>query len=332
LLAYVTAKGKYKQNLFVDGYIRMCAEGKISTFADYLNEVFPSGVSRAAVQDVCARYGVQTLNLDTITGFEQSDWGDIPSLREKLKALRVDRGTYRCRHQVDAEAEMLVIIRHVRSGKYKLPVEDIDLRTVYFVSQSRILDSAEDGTDVTTWSPEAVYRYLSTLPSATVDSDLLQECMLGEFFNVGAQIIDRSRYLTFFGPAINQAKLSFEDQKERFLASTEQFESPKALDDAFSRTPDLEKPFFVSQMAWSIARAAERSTQRLSESVKQAQERANAAESRAKRADEERLAAEKAKRRAESEAGRLRNLKDPKHLRKRLRQARERWRNKRKGK
>ena len=36
-----SSKAGYKQNLFVDGYIRMCAEGKISTFADYLKKAFP---------------------------------------------------------------------------------------------------------------------------------------------------------------------------------------------------------------------------------------------------------------------------------------------------
>jgi len=156
--------------------------------------------------------------------------------------------------------------------------------------------------------------------------------MLGEFFNVGAQVIDRSRYLTFFGPAISQAKLSFEDQKEKFLDSTEKFKSMRKLEEAFSRTPDMEKPFFVSQMAWRITRSAERAAQHANESLKQAQQRADAAESRAKNAEDDKLAAEKARRKAESETGRLRNLNDPKHLRKRQRQAKKRRRKKRKGK
>ncbi len=333
LLACATGKAGYKQNLFVDGYIRMCAEGKISTFADYLKKAFPSvTLSRAAIEEACGQFGVQTLRIDAIQGFEQNDWGEIPDLQHELESRRKALGTYRGYHQVHAEAEMLVIIRQVRAGKYTLPVQDIDLRTVYFVSQSRILDLIDNGADVTTWSPEAVYRYLCTLPGSSTDPDLLQECMLDEFYKVGAQVIDRSRYLTFFGPAISQARLSFEDQKEKFLASTEKVKSGRELDEAFSRTPDLEKPFFISQMAWSITRSAERSAQRAKVSAKQAQQRADAAEDRAKKAEEDKLAAEKARRRAESEAGRLRNLNDPKHLRKRQRQDKKRRRKKRKGK
>jgi hypothetical protein len=49
-----------------------------------------------------------------------------------------------------------------------------------------------------------------------------------------------------------------------------------------------------------------------------------------KKADEERAIAEKARRRAESEAGRLRNLNNPKHQRKRKRQAKKRRRKKKK--
>jgi len=333
LLLYAMRKAGYKQNLFIDGYIGMCAEGSISTFADYLKQAFPSAkLSSAAIEKACGQFGIQTLQIDAIQGFEQNDWGDIPGLRLELKIRRKGLGTYRGFHQVNAEAEILVIIRNVRAGKYTLPVQDIDLRTVYFVSQSRILDSIDNGAHVTSWPPEAVYRYLSTLPGSSTDPNLLQECMLGEFFNVGAQVIDRSRYLTFFGPAISQAKLSFEDQKEKFLDSTEKFKSMRKLEEAFSRTPDMEKPFFVSQMAWRITRSAERAAQHANESLKQAQQRADAAESRAKNAEDDKLAAEKARRKAESETGRLRNLNDPKHLRKRQRQAKKRRRKKRKGK
>ena len=333
LLTYATAKAGYKQNLFVDGYIRASADGQVGSFADYLERAFPDGdTSLSAVTRVCTKYGVNTLTLDSLEGFEQNDWGDVPTYRKQLRLEREERGTYRGFHQVNAEAEILVIIRNVRNGKYTLPVSDVDLRTVYFVSQSRILDAVKAGADITTWSPEAVYRYLYTLPGMKVDADLLQECMLGEFFSVGAQVIDQSRYLAFFGPAISQARLSFDEQKEKYLASTETFRSVLELEHAFARTPDLEKPFFVTQMAWNTARVAEQTAHRANQSRKQAQERATAAESRAEKAEEDKLAAEKAKRRAESEVGRLRNLNDPNHLRKRERQAKKRRRRKKKGK
>jgi hypothetical protein len=332
LLAYATGKAGYKQNLFVDGYIRMSAEGDVATFADYIQHLLPSGVSEEAIQKACDEYGVQTLHLGEIEGFEQNDLGEIPGLRARLKAERESRGTYRSFHQVDAEAEVLIIIRHVRARKYVLPVPNVDLRTVYFVSQSRILDAVDEGAHVITWSPEAVYRYLSSLPGGTTDPALLQECMLGEFFNVGAQVIDRSRYIAFFGPAISQAKLSYVEQKMKYLESTEKFRSSVELDQAFSKTPELEKPFFVSQMAWSIARRAEKTAEKVNEWMKHALHRADVAEAQAKKAEKQRLAAEKATRAAEAEANRLRNLRDPKHLRKLERRAKKRHHRKRKGK
>jgi hypothetical protein len=91
------------------------------------------------------------------------------------------------------------------------------------------------------------------------------------------------------------------------------------------KTPDLEKPFFVAQMGWRLADA---SKQREELSRKRAIE----AEARVKQLESEKDKAWKTreKRKQEQEAARLRNLQDPKHLRKRLKQAKKRRKKKKK--
>ena len=70
--------------------------------------------------------------------------------------------------QVQAEAEVLLLIRRLREGTYTLaPGMNASCR-VYFVSQSRALDIVSHGDRIVTWTPEAVYRYVSSLPGAQI--------------------------------------------------------------------------------------------------------------------------------------------------------------------
>ncbi|KXK26114.1 MAG: hypothetical protein UZ01_03165 [Candidatus Brocadia sinica] len=97
------------------------------------------------------------------------------------------------------------------------------------------------------------------------------------------------------------------------------------IDDAFDKTPDLEKPFFVAQMGW---RRAEASQQR----EELARQHALEAEAKVKQLESEKDKAWKTreKKRQEQEAARLRNLQDSKHIRKRLKQAKKRKKKKKK--
>ena len=52
-------RGSYKQNLFLDGYIRLRAEGKIGTFQDYLELILPNGqVDHSSFEDIFVRVRV----------------------------------------------------------------------------------------------------------------------------------------------------------------------------------------------------------------------------------------------------------------------------------
>ncbi|MBA5871826.1 MAG: hypothetical protein GDA68_17810, partial [Nitrospira sp. CR2.1] len=340
-MAAAMSREGYKQNLFIDGYVRMAADGGVGTFADYIEQILGTDISHKQFLAKCTGAGLTVLQIDQLEGYSQYDWSDIEELKDRLSQERKNRGTYRGPFQVEAEAEVLVLIRKLRAGGYKLPGPDGALDRVYFVSQSRALDLVSSGNDVVTWTPEAVYRYVSSLSGATLDPALLQQCMLHQYFYAGISFIDRSRYVKFFGPSISQAKLAYGEQRDKYLAETEQTHRARQFDEAFEHTPDLEKPFFVAQMGWQLAQAAEEKAQRAvkdadnvrvtaDKRVRDAQAQADAAIVRAKAAESDAETSRKAKATAEAEANRLRNLRDPKHLRKRARQAKERKRRKRK--
>jgi len=315
-------KGSHKQNLFLDGFVRLSSEGKVGTFSDYLDLVSPDGLNRSAFERHITDTGVVVLTPSSIEGFAQDDWERIEEAKAKIQEERQERGTFRGPLQVESEAQIWVLINNIRTGKYSLSGVEASPDKVYFVSQSKILDIVFQSNGATTWRPEAVYRYLSVLPGNEVDPDVLQQCMTHEYFYAGVSFIDKPRYLRYFGPSVDAAKASFEQEKSRYIRSVEE-EHTRAIDEAFERTPDLEKPFFVAQMGWRVAEASQRA-----EEI--AKNRAAEAGARVKQLESEKDAAWrlKEKRRRESEDGRMRNLQDPKKLRKRERQKKRRSRKK----
>lgn len=232
--------------------------------------------------------------------------------------------TLRSNLQVEAEAEILQVIRRLKDGQYKPPVDGMQLERTYFLSQSRILDRIPPA-DPVSWTPEVLYRYIIALPGEKLSPDLLQRCLLQEYLGAGVTIVDKERYERFFGPSINAANTTYREERDKYLKQISTASAPD-LDAAFEEIPDLEKPFFVQQMGWRIA---EKEKTRADEAQKQAKFAATEAATA-----EQELAQLKMQRdakwrhrteiRAKQLAAEERNARDPKHQRKRERQAKRR--------
>jgi len=326
--AAVMVQEGFKQNLFLDGYVRQSAEGLTGTFDDYLASIIPSGKTDEALSSVCQNYGITVLHIANVDGFRRDHWGDIEEVKAQLTEHRKSRNTFTGEPQVKTEAEVLILIRNLRRGVYRLAADIMASCCFYFLSQSRALDAIGQDGRIVTWTPEAIYRYVSSLPGHELHPDILQECMLHVYFYAGVSFIDKPRYMKYFGSSIRQAKISYLGQVEEYLKQTEQTHRRNDYDLAFDSTPDLEKPFFVMQMGWEFARAAERKAIEAAKREAKADERARVAVAEAKTARQDAEATKKDKIRILHEANRLRNLRDPKLLRKRERQAKKRRRKK----
>jgi len=317
-------KGSYKHNLFLDGYIRSAAEGTVGAYHEYLDMVAPHGVSLDSIKSDLAAHNIAILDVRDLEGYKVEDLADVRDLKESVREERQKRDNYKGERQVDAEAEVLYAIRRLRDGKYKTPELLPALERTFFLSQSLVLDKVHGQNDTITWTPEALYRYLLALPGEELDPALLHQCMLQDYYSSGVVLFDRPKYLKFFGPAITAARASFAAEKEKYLKEFLQVSAP-ALDESFERTPDLEKPFFVSQMAWKVARTAEAKAE-------YEKQRAEAAEAELKRLRNEKDANWKRKHtaRERQREAELRHQKDPKYLQKKQRQSKKRMQKKKK--
>ena len=193
-----------------------------------------------------------------------------------------------------------------------------------------------------TWLPEVVYRHLAFLSSDATDPLVLFESLGLEFQQIGVSLVDEESYRTYLDPLISSSRISFDQEKGRFLDAVSQDVSLRAEDfeKKFVNMPDEAKPLFVSQMAWKTTQALEarltavqekasRDIQQLSEQhVKQraAQEALFARQqAEQKAAFEKQQATERAewerkeRERRKQEEGRKRNLSDPRKMRQRAR-------------
>jgi hypothetical protein len=154
----------YKQNLFLDGYIRMSADGAVAGFDEYLDLVSPKVLSIGALAKRLSGLGIVITGMAVLEGYRPEDSERTRELAEHIKTERIAVDSYRSERQVSAEAEVLHIIQSLRAKKYKSGNKD-GYEHFYFISQSTVLDRVSSDNSVTTWSPEAVYRYLTALPA-----------------------------------------------------------------------------------------------------------------------------------------------------------------------
>ena len=325
LLAVATNRPGNKQNLFIDGFIRSSADGIVQTFEDYERLIFPYGTEKDQFKHDMLRRGIATINLRDLEGFADIDDEETAALQAPIRKERAMRGTFRTELQVAAEAEVFQIVQALRTQRYAIRALERPYERIYFVSLSRVLDRVSSPDQpVITWTPEAVYRYVMALPGEATSPELLQECMLSEYYYAGITVVDKQRYLRFFGPVVNAARVEFEDQKQKFVQELEPSQVEK-LEEAFENTPDLEKPFFVTQLVWRAAEAAERK-------AAQAAKRAATAEEKVKQLEREKETNFKVRdnRRKQEQDGRAKHQGDPNRQRKIRNQAKKKMKKKKK--
>ncbi len=307
----------------MDGYIRLSADRRVSGFNDYIDLVHHHLPGEASLRGILLDYSIIVEPIEEVNGFDQALWGDINDVQAQIYNERSRKGNYRSSLQIEAEAEIWLLVNRLRAGQYKL-LNDCTAERFYFVSQSRVIDDVFKPDAVVTWTSDALYRYISSLPQGRLDPELLQQCMLQEYYYAGISFIDKERYTRFFERSIDASKMRFSEQRSRYIHELE-IKSAANFDDAFNLTPDLEKPLFVTQMEW-----------RMAEKARQREEQAKIREAEAKietnrlRATKTKAQIRKSKLADDQEKSRSKNLQDPRHLRKRKRQSKERAKKKRK--
>lgn len=314
LFANATLVSGNKQNLFIDGFIHQKNRMSSRNFTDYCD-----GIKKKLA------YGAKEFLRDFNISVKNLDLSDKANMKRfsvekaNLKILRYESSSYRGELQVETEAELLILMSEMKKKNI----------FVYFLSQSNIFSKTDY--KIKTFSGEATYRYLLSLPDSSC-SQHLHECLLNELYASGINFIDKDSYNRFFNEDIELAKLNYESEKQKYIDLLETADSIAELDKAFNATPDLEKPLFVNQMSTKIADLSAEKYIRSQEESRKKNEIIASKDAEIARLNKEleKLKNDnmRAERRKQVEEATERNLRDPKHVAKRKRQQKARTRKK----
>ena len=316
-----------KYNFFLDGYIRSSEKGVVKSFVQYQKMLSSSLAGN--LRGLFSFYGIVEVS--------RKDWGapqkrlynelisEIDKIRRtKDKAIPLPK-------KVETEAELYVTVTRMEDSF----AANNDNYNVYFLSHSTVFDRMPR--KLKRWTDYSLYRFLLTLPDVHTHSVSLSDCLHSEFISAGLRLIDSDNYTRYFKEDIDAAKLEFEKERKVYIEEVEAESglSEREFEERFNAIPDIEKPMFVNAMHIRMsdkairraeaAMASKAETERENEKLRKENDILRQQMSKMK--DDE----EKEKRRRQVELSTLRNAKNPKHVAKRLRQAKKRAKNKRKG-
>lgn len=327
----------YSGNLFVDGYIAGAAKNKWRSFDEFVEAIGVETIDD--LETKLDNLGIRRMDLSQFVGYSDSVLAD----REQLVAEIIDRRTRQNtlrggRDQATAEAEALLIIRGIRKGG--LSVDGQGYRNAYFLSTSRLLDIMYRGVDgLITWFPDNLFRHLQVLCPQSLDVPRAFDAITSNYYRLGVEVVDQPAYRKFFDPVINEASVTLRREKEHYEAAVaanvhDQQKAAERLEDQFENTPDLDKPRLVAQAGWFVARQ-ETEYRRAAEARAKSAELDKArtiSETKQKIGEMEAEFERKRRETAKHEAGRIRNLQNPKHQSKLEKQRNRRNKNKKGGK
>ena len=143
VLNMLMGKGGERTNVFLSGFAEECASGSIK--GTDLDSIMRQGCgfqTNPITSNDCNRliqmHGVPGLYLSDVSGFVQEDFAEVEELKTQIENRRRQYNSYRHDRQVLAEAEIVVLVKNLRTKRYT-----IDGRTFeggFFVSNSRFID------------------------------------------------------------------------------------------------------------------------------------------------------------------------------------------------
>lgn len=316
-----------KYNFFLDGYIRSSEAGEVKSFGQYQKMLSSSLAGN--LRGVLSSYGIVEVPRKNWGKAEEKLFDDLKLEIDKIRRTK-DR-IMPFPKKVETEAELYVTVTRMEDSF----AANNDNFKIYFLSHSTVFDRMNR--KLKRWTDYSLYRFLLTLPDIHETPTSLSDCLHSEFISAGLRLIDSDNYARYFKDDIDAAKLEFEKEKNAYLAEVEAESglSEAEFESRFNAIPDIEKPMFVDAMhirmsykerkraddAIASKKEAEREIEKLKKENYSLRQQMN------QMMNEE----EKARRRRQVEISTLRNAKKPKHVAKRLRQAKKRAKDKRKG-
>jgi hypothetical protein len=262
-LRAATGKSGDGINAFLDGFLEEIYQANIDfSYGHYLSQVLqPAKIITTCtpdhIQQALQHQQILSLGFSEWPGYRTELLAQRDNLQERIGQRRQDRNTYKHERQVKTEAEALIIIQSLREGSFQF-----DHRTfsnAFFISNSRVIDSAATSGLPVTMRPDAALQWAATFKPCSIDElSFLTSCLLSELAEKDLTIVDKVKLRAAFAPLISPSKekLAEEMQKHHNLISGKYGVSE--IEPPFDQVDDLDLPIALNSYYAQRAEALEK--------------------------------------------------------------------------
>lgn len=222
-LGLMLGDGEERTNAFLEGFYYDLAGGGIASnsFSSYISKLFGTGLTNSTVSGALSNHLIETRSFNEWDGFDDALYAEAEELQEQITFRRRQGGSYKHDRQVKAEAEVVVLVKNLRSGSVTI---DDKHDHAYFISNSRFLDSLADPKLPITMRQTSLHQWLGTLaPIDESELGFLIDSLLWELEERGFDIVDRATLRVAFSAVVSAAEDTYLEHAahHRTLIATE---------------------------------------------------------------------------------------------------------------
>ncbi len=208
VIAALRGLGGYRANQFLLGYFLGSLPD--TNFTEYLGRMLgmdkSDRITSEVVADRLTSLGIQSLSFDGWEGFDQDCLVQIETVRQEIYQRRFDQGTYKHERQIQAEAEVAIIVDGIRGGG-KLQPPGAKAQYAFFLSSTRVVDRLPNLERQICLFPGSLAQWLwSSQATSPRHAELVFQQLLWELAQGGVEFVDRKTLLRRFSGVIEVAE------------------------------------------------------------------------------------------------------------------------------
>ena len=242
-------RGEYSGNLFFSGFFLSSLPD--SNFTEYLRRMLGTDridrITNEVIADRLTSLGIQSLSFSEWEGFDQSYFAIQEEIQEEIARRRFDMGTYRRPSQVEAEAEVAIIVDGIRRGNLRHP--GAETQEAFFLSRTRVVDQLPKLERRICLLPEGLAQWLwSSQATSPRHAELVFQQLLWELAQGGVEFVDRATLLRRFSGVIEAAETNLKALISNRRESLVEKYGPDP-DNAFKDADPLDLPRLTNEMS-----------------------------------------------------------------------------------
>ncbi|MGH9773410.1 MAG: SIR2 family NAD-dependent protein deacylase [Candidatus Acidiferrales bacterium] len=265
VLSAALGRGHYKQNAFLDGYIRYCNDVKVSSWPDYLEYCFGGPPTPGAIRVLLNKLGIEYFGTHKIYSKDQNYHVVKEETATALKEMLETRPEIqKTPERMETESEVYATISLWRTLK---PADLLpeDWNCSFLTYSSHLNRVAREGPNSVgrniTVRPDVLYEFIGRLEPSGDFKVHFKDVLLATHFRPAEYFIDKQKYARFFSPLLRHAEEIYRGSLETFRRLV----SSSLTSDSLLEIQELERPFAVENLTAQVDQTLRAEVNRLGE-------------------------------------------------------------------